>query len=265
MLICSLTDAPWQDADLRADFEARWGRENCIVWGESQQSEFAPRTHTLSIRAVWGGRQYCHLDGRTVAVDDDTFLILNHGRVYGTSIRAARPVESLAICFAPTLVEPMHTMTAVLESGEDCAQGSADFFEHLQPHDSNVSPALRSIRDHLNQGSIDKSWLAEQLASLLRRMQAHRMQVLARVERIPLARSATRREAYRRISLATDFLHTNYAQPVNLAMVAEACDFSKYHLLRLFKLVHGMTPQTFLNRKRAAASLRATSCRSQLA
>src|SRR4051812_22986268 len=105
MLICSPTDAPCQDAAARAAFEARWGRESCIIWGESQEAELVARTHTLSIRAAWGGAQYCHLDGRTVAVDDDTFLIVNHGRVYSTSIRATRPVESLAICFAPALVE----------------------------------------------------------------------------------------------------------------------------------------------------------------
>jgi AraC family transcriptional regulator len=252
MLICSLTDAPWQDADLRAAFEARWGRESCILWGEATRSEFAPRTHTLSIRAAWGGTQYCHLDGRTVAVDDDTYLILNHGRVYGTSIRAARPVASLAICFAPALVEPLHSLSTVLEFGESGEQVPSDFFEHLQPHDTIVSPGLRRIRDHLRQGPIDQPWLAEQLTCLLASMQAHRRQVLERVARIQLARVATRREVYRRVSLATDFLHTNYAQPINLAMLAEACGLSKYHLLRLFKLVHGMTPQAFLDRKRVA-------------
>lgn len=260
MLICSPSDAQWQDAAARAVFEAHWGRESCIIWGASEQAEFVARTHTLSIRAAWGGTQYCHLDGRTLAVDDDTFLILNHGRVYSTSIRAAHPVESLAICFAPALVEPLHSMSSP-EFDASAPHDSGDFFEHLQPHDSIVSPTLRRLCDHLRQGSIDKTWLAEQLADLLKSMQAHRRQLLERVERIPLARSATRREVYRRISLATDFLHTNYAQPITLAMLAEACDFSKYHLLRIFRLVHGMTPKEFLNRKRAAAALRLSSMR----
>ena len=89
MLIRSLAESSRRDTALPASFHARWGRENCIIWGRSGYMEFGPYTHTLSIRAAWGGAQHCHFNGRTVAIDDDNFLILNHGRVYSTSIRAA--------------------------------------------------------------------------------------------------------------------------------------------------------------------------------
>jgi hypothetical protein len=99
----SAHDAPPDDELL-----AKWGRQNCILWGRACHADFGPRTHTLSIRAAWGGVEYCHVDGRTIGVDDDNFLILNHGRIYSTSIRSEQPVESLAICFSPRLVEQIH-------------------------------------------------------------------------------------------------------------------------------------------------------------
>ncbi len=60
----------------------------------------------------------------------------------------------------------------------------------------------------------------------------------------------------RRIGHATDFLHTNYAQPIDLDEIARAACLSKYHFLRLFALVHGMTPFSYLQRKRARVALR---------
>jgi AraC-like DNA-binding protein len=226
-------------------FRARWGRENCILWGRVRHADFGPCTHTLSIRAAWGGVEYCHADGRSIGVDDDNFLILNHGRIYSTSIRSEQPVETLAICFQPALVEQIHS---------EC--GSSQFLEHLRPHDALVSPLLHSIRAELARGGEDELWYDEQLTNLLACMRAHHERLLDRVDRLGLIRSATRRDVYRRIARATDLLHSNYASGVDLEMLAKTAGLSKYHFLRLFKLVHGLTPHTYLQRKRVGVAVR---------
>ena len=231
--------------DQGAPDAARWGRENCILWGRVRQADFGPCTHTLSIRAAWGGVEQCHVDGRTIGVDDDNFLILNHGRIYSTSIASAQPVESLAICFSPRLVEQIHF--------EGC---SSQFLEHLRPHDAQVSPVLHAIREALEAGCADEAWYDEQLTVLLARMRVHQEQLLHRVDRLALIRAATRRDVYRRIARATDLLHSNYANGVDLTSLAMSASMSKYHFLRLFKLVHGLTPHTYLQRKRIGVAVR---------
>ena len=109
---------------------------------------------------------------------------------------------------------------------------------------------LRFIRAHLRRGIVDEAWCEEHLILLMARMQRHRKATLEHVDRLALVGPATRREVYRRISLATDFVHTHYAQAVDLGMLARIAYLSKYHFLRLFTLVHGMTPRTYLQRKR---------------
>ena len=89
MLLLTLPDLSQSDSEFNHWFSSRWGRENCIVWGRARFSAFGPCTHTLSIRAAWGGAEHCHFNGRTVAVDDDNFLILNHGRIYSTASAAS--------------------------------------------------------------------------------------------------------------------------------------------------------------------------------
>ncbi len=233
------------DAHDDAAFRASWGRENCIVWGRVRHADFGPCTHTLSIRAAWGGVEHCRVDDRTIGVDDDNFLILNHGRIYSSSICSNQPVESLAICFSPRLVEQIHF------EGR-----SSQFLEHLRPHDSVVSPVLHSIRSALARGCEDESWYDAQLTLLLARMRVHLEQLLDRVDSLALMRAATRREVFGRVARATDLLHGNYANGVDLSELAQTACLSKYHFLRLFKLVHGMTPHTYLQRKRVAAAVR---------
>jgi AraC-like DNA-binding protein len=119
-----------------------------------------------------------------------------------------------------------------------------------------VSPVLRFIRAHLERGVVDEAWYEEQLVFLLDRMRSRQARLAEQIDRIALIRPATRREAFRRIGLATDFLHANYAQDVDLGTLARIAYLSKYHFLRLFTLIHGITPRKYLQRKRVDVAVR---------
>jgi AraC-like DNA-binding protein len=212
----------------------------CVIWGRARRSDFARYPDALSIRAVWGGRQYCEVNGRGVAVDDDNFLILNQGVRCATRIDSPYPVESLTICFQPDV---------------ERAAGES-FVENLQPHDGLVSPVLRFIRAHLARGLTDEGWYEEQLVFLLERMRLGRRKLLEHVDGLDFIRPATRREACRRIGLATDYLHTHYVREISLATLARIACLSKFHFLRLFTLIHGVTPHSYLQRKRVEVAVR---------
>ena len=261
MLLRTLSDHSFESAERPLSSDPRWGRENCIIMRRARRAELAPCAHALSIRAAWGGTELCHVGGRDIGVDDDNFLILNHGRVYGTSIRATHAVESLAICFRPGLAERacgamIVSLERALAEGDTVPAVQPEFIEQLQPHDSSVTPVLQYIRAHALQGVEDDAWYEEQLHFLLERMLRHRVRLQDKVAALRLTRATTRREVFRRIGHATDFLHTNYAQPIDLDEIARAACLSKYHFLRLFALVHGMTPFSYLQRKRARVALR---------
>jgi AraC family transcriptional regulator len=261
MLLTTLPDLTAGSAEFRSWFNAKWGRENCIIFGRARRAEFGPCTHTLSIRAAWGGTEHCRIGPRCVAVDDDNFLILNHGRVYSTSISAPWPVESLAICFRPGLAEQTYAAMAMsieraIEQGAAIDAGSPEFAESLQAHDKLVSPVLRFIRAHLLLGIDDEAWYEEQLHFLLARMQTHRARKLKLADQLRHLNPARRRELMRRIGFATDYLNTHYTQSIGLDDLAKVACLSKYHFLRIFTRLHGATPFVYLHRKRVAAALR---------
>jgi AraC family transcriptional regulator len=257
MLICNLSDLAAKGSAARDLLKSRWGRESCILWGRTSQATFGPATHTLSVRAAWGGQEFCRVGARTLAVDDDNFLIVNHGQIYSTSIDAPRGMESLAICFSPELIEQLHTPAEV---GLDPCHGStvrtATFFENLHPHERAVSPILQRIRSELAHGVADDAWFEDQLVQLLTEMQRHHAGLLRRLNKLPLVHSTARARVYRTIASATDFLHSHYTQDIDLGSIAKAAGISKYHFARLFTLVHGIPPYGYLQRKRINAAIR---------
>lgn len=261
MLLRTLSDPASASVEAQLSCDPRWGRENCVMLRRARRAELGPRIHTLSIRAAWGGTELCRVGGREIGIDDENFLILNHGRSYSSSLRATHPMESLVICFRPGLAEGACGAMAVsleraLADGPAVAIAEPEFIENLQPHDRCVTPVLRFIRAHALQGLDDESWYEEQLYFLLERMKRHGSQVQERVHSLQLVRASTRREVFRRIGYATDFMQTHYARPIDLDEIAKVACLSKYHFLRLFALVHGMTPFSYLQRKRARVALR---------
>jgi AraC-like DNA-binding protein len=249
-----------ENATYRAWFYSRWGRENCIVRGTGRNAEYTQFRQRLSIKVARGGRERYYIDGRTIAVDDDSFLILNDNRCYGSRFESDIDLESYSIFFRPGMAEEVTGALATpVERAIDeggAAPRAVEFTETLHPHDSLVSPMLRYIRHGVLAGVDDGDWYEEQLQFLLARMLAHQRRVADRVGSLPLLRSATRHEIQRRLSLAVDLVHASYDRDIGLAQMAEAACLSKFHFLRLFTELHGLTPHAYLQRKRSMAAQR---------
>ncbi len=144
----------------------------------------------------------------------------------------------------------------ILERGGDTQRKSVEFAEHLRPHDRIVTPVLRYISFHIQQGVEDETWYEEQLSFLLERLlSSHRVTTKA-VQSLSASRSGKRQELYRRLSWGRDFIHGNYQRPITIDDMARAACLSKYHFIRLFHALEGVTPYRYLQQKRVAAAQR---------
>jgi AraC family transcriptional regulator len=252
---------PTWDPGFRPGFYARWGRENCIISARTRRCEYPQFRQRLSVKAAWGGREDYFVDRRRVAVDDDSFLIMNEERTYGSEVCSRAPITSFSIFFRPNMApDVMRALTSSLECLLDEPAPSrpvnVEFSERLRPHDRTLSPVLRFIRYHVEAGVDDEGWYEEQLFFLLTRMLAVHRGDAAIEARVPASRPATRRELFCRIGRAVDFIHTHYTKPIGLEEIAAAAHLSPYHCLRVFKTVQGCTPREFLARKRMQVARR---------
>ena len=253
-------DVP-SNREFRRYFYSKWGRENAIVSGRVRHAEYPLFTQTLSIKAAWGGRECYYIGGRTVAVDDDNYLIINDQRTYASSLVTDRQMRSFSIFFRPGLAE--ETLGALrrpvksdLDAGGDAPAIAVEFAESLHPHDQLVTPLLRYIAAQVDAGVEDEMWYEEQFSFLLERMFRAHGELLALIDSLGLARQVTRREILRRIGWSTDYINTYFMRELSIEDLARAATLSKFHFIRLFRAVHGSTPFAYVQRKRAAEARR---------
>ena len=240
-------------------FYQHWGRENCLIAARTRRAEYPPYQQRLSIKAAWDGAEDYFIDGRRVAVDDDTFLILNDGRTYGSNLHSRRPVTSFTIFFRPGMAEDVarcHALAPERLLEDPAARLPIEFSERLRPHDRLITPVLRFIYRHVECGLTDEGWYEEQFYFLLQRMQVLHRNDLAAAQLIPTRRPGTRRELFRRLGLCVDFINTHYMRQVGLAEIAAAAHLSPYHCLRVFRALHRTTPTRYLAGIRARTAVR---------
>jgi AraC family transcriptional regulator len=250
-----------RDCEFRRSFYKVWGKVNAILCANETEAEYVPYTQRLSIKACWGGTERYFVDNRVLNVDDDSYLILNDRRTYASSLRSERPVRSFSIFFRPGFAEEVlgGMLTPQDRILDHCGEGERrpiEFAEHLRRHDRLVTPVLRYIAHHVDQGVDDPAWYEEQLSFLLERMLgSHRMTAQA-MHSLPASRAAKRQELYSPLGWGRHDNNRNYHRPITIDDMARAACLSKFHFIRLFHALEGVTPYRYLQQKRVAAAKR---------
>lgn len=241
-------------------FYSRWGRENAVVCGYARRAEYATLTQRLSVKAVFGGREQYLLPHREIAVDDDTYLVLNEGAAYGSRISGTRAAFSLAVFFRTGMVEEV--VRARMRPIDEALSGHAErrqevrFSEHLRAHDPGVSRRLRALASVVMAGERDEDWLEQALCDLADALLEAESIGRAVEQRLDATRASTRRELARRLRLAADFIASCHTQKVTLAEIARSACLSRFHLIRHFRQLYGMTPHAFLVARRTRTARR---------
>jgi AraC family transcriptional regulator len=258
MLLRSMPDVSPGNTQFRSWFYARWGRENCIILGRTRRAYYHNFRQRLSIKMASGGVEHYFIDGRTIAVDDDSYLVLNDDRWYGSNIESNQEIESFSVFFRPGFMEEMFgaAKTPWSQACEPCTPRSVEFCERLRMHDGTVSPVMRFIRHHIQQGVSDEAWFEEQFQVLGERLLQQQRRIRQEALRLDCVKRSTREELRRRLGLAADYILSNYQQDLSLEQMASVACLSSYHFMRLFRRVYGLTPLQFQYRKRIQAAMR---------
>lgn len=249
------------NAAFRRWFYERWGRENAVILYRATQAEFPAYTQTLSIKRVWGGVEDYLVDARRLTVGDSHGLVLNEGAHYGACIDSLTPVTSLAVFFRPGMAEELasaaaqHSMKA-LDQGNSVERAACGFAEHLRVLDPAVDKRLSLLLKSVSAGETDETWLEEQLQGLLWAMLHAEPGWRQRSGRLQALSRSAHTELLERVDRATDYILSCYTQPITLDQIAATAMLSKYHLVRVFRQVHGITPMALLTRTRTRAAER---------
>jgi len=214
-----------------------------------------PPLDRLSLRSIRRGAERLSLSRRRVLIDEESYALIDGRPDRGSQYVGDDVVSPLCVIFrAGSFDEAMAAPDGEGVTTVDAHR--AEWLESLQPLKGDVLRHLQQIGHHARAGWADPLWWDEQILLLLSAAIDAEKSLQARESSITALKPATRRELLRRVLLASDFIQSTYDQPSDLGDIASAARLSRFHLVRLFRDVHGVTPHAFLLRKRLQVALR---------
>jgi AraC family transcriptional regulator len=225
-----------------------------IHYGQSQDYYWRG-ANLFSIKSFSGGQARYDIDRGAFLVDDQCYLILNHGQEYELIIQSETPVTFFCVFFAMDLVKEIgRSLTSNTGKLLDVPVGAnvpiPELYQRTYANDLLLSPVLNHIRELYPLREHEPGWLTEQYHTLLHQLWLAHQQDRLEEAALPALRSATRKELYRRLYLARDYIKASYNRSVTLEEIAGIACMSPNHLLRTFKQAFGQTPHQYLTNER---------------
>jgi AraC family transcriptional regulator len=233
----------------------RFEGTNVVVHTREHGEGYREHMGPLSVTFSSSGRRVCMVDGRRMAVDEDSYLLSNLGQYVAGTPEVDPQGESFLIGFWPGFAEDvLRTIVTpadrLLDNIKLARFQPVEFFPQLYRHDEIVTPVLEELRCAVHSGEMTHGWLEEWNHRLLHRLLfAHRV-VVKDIETLPAVKAATRAEYYQRLNRARDFMESHLDAPLDLRRISAEAFLSPHHFLRLFKQVFKETPHQYLTRRR---------------
>ena len=247
------SDSPHQDPRTAPPRGTR-GYETYILH-ERAREFYAEGTGGLSIKSFFQGQASYEIGRGRYRLDDRSYLVVNQGQPYAVTIESPAEVESFCIFFGAGFAEEVRRSLLaptdrLLLDPEPPASTQVTFVERSYPHDDTLSPALLHLRTQIARRPVEQAWLREQLHAIMQQLLYVDQCVHHEMEQLSAARAATRRELYRRLYLAKDYVDASFDQPITLAELASVAGLSPNHLLRVFRQLFHQTPYQYITARR---------------
>jgi AraC-like DNA-binding protein len=179
--------------------------------------------------------------GRKFRLTGDSQLLLNPGEPY--RLRFRETSESFTIFYPRSLADAAWAQLA----GGEVAIPEFPTIAARSPKEMHSHVA--SLHEEAKNEKPDGETLIEQAFALLTEIADLARYRRRQAERVPALRATTRDELLRRLARAEDYLRCTRSRPT-LERAAEAATLSPFHLIRIFRAVHGETPLAFASRVR---------------
>jgi AraC-like DNA-binding protein len=214
----------------------------------------------LSIKTFRNDRALYDVGDGHFAVDEASYLLLNHAQPYAITIETEELVESFCLFFGLGFAEDVfysHSRSwATLLDEPDGSLSPLQFVDRTYRRDELLSLRMERLRSAILREDYERTWLEEQVHAIAGCLLLAQQRVRREIAAFPAARPATREELYRRLHRAHDYALASLHRPVTIAELAQAACLSPNHFLRTFRQLFHQSPHQFLTAHRLARAQR---------
>jgi len=217
----------------------------------SYNTSYTGLTGKYSINVTFNGAADFRLGKRELRLHPENFIFLNSNTDYSSRIDSATKVNTLSIFFDPYFVRDFeHSRKGekfLLDSPLDYKYESPVFVESIYPLQGELKDNLINLGSLVNSNSTNQLLLNDCLHNcLLNYYSIYNSEVVNRTASLKFHNHITKSEILRRLSIAKDYIISNYNKNIRLDDIAQMACLSVNHLLRTFKQAYQQSPHQFL-------------------
>jgi len=213
----------------------------------------------LSIKYVISGEERYTIGDKTYKVTAGRFIIVNHHQQFVCKIEAQEPVEGFCFYLDPDQVNQIYQRyqpANAFARNEHTQHAPLRFMEKLYSvHENELGQYLLELTPQLQQEELHSQLDFKVIFNTLaQKMVLSQLEINNKLANIQNTRKTTRIEIFKRVSRVRNFIDDNYLEDLNLEDLASLAFLSKYHFLRCFKHVYGISPYQYVIQRRLAHS-----------
>lgn len=231
--------------------------DNQIYSETVQQAYYPDHMSNFSIKTVFSGNRTFNIGKRQLNLYPESFLVIKKGTTYSSKIDSSVPVNNLSISFSPSFLSDFNRMQKynhadlLDEPFQDGDFPEFSFMETIYPFSGDMKYNIMHLKDHLEQGTPDDLLINEYLHHcLINYYKVYNKEVVDKSEKLNFLNSSTKVEILKRLTLAKEYIISNYNKDIDLEDIARHACLSVNHLLRTFKQAYGQSPHQFLIKTR---------------
>ena len=226
--------------------------KNEIVSESTYDACYNGLTGKYAIQMVSRGQATYTIGRRQLNLFPGNFMFLNHGTSYSSKIESTVQVDTFSVLFDPDFVrdfEQVHALKdeVLLNHQGNQRNGSPMFVESIYPLHGDMRFSLSHLKTQIGNGMADRLLLSEHLHLCLRNYyNFYQSEVTNREASLKFLNRSTKAEILRRLSMAKDYIISNYNKNLRLEDIAQVACLSVNHLLRTFRQAYQQSPHQFL-------------------
>jgi len=227
--------------------------QNKICSEVTKCADYRNERHEFSIRIVFNGCEEYKLGYKNLKVYPGNFLVINENTLFDRKIFSEFPVKTISLLYDQQFLSSFHyslnSSEAVLldEPFLIPEDSSPKFLETLYPMKGDMLFNLLHLEEHFNSDNYNDLLMNEYLIhSLINFYRIYNKEVLSKTEQLNILNYGTRKELFRRLNNAKDYMQSNYNHVINLDDICQFACLSPTHFYRTFKQTFNCSPHQYL-------------------
>lgn len=229
-------------------------KNNNKLYSETASDAYYPnQISEFSIHLVFNGNETYHIGHRELNVYPESFLVLNEGTEYSRKIDSINPVTTFSTYFSNVFIEDFHhNMTSSHNSllddpFDNSGKKIPHFAECLYPFSGDLKYNFLHLKQHFDERLDNELLINEYLHHcLLLYYRIYKNDMIAKSNKLKFLNPQTKAEILRRLTLARDFILSNFDKQISLDDISREACLSVNHLLRTFSQAYSCSPHQFL-------------------